>query len=276
MLKAFVEQKGAVDKALGRKEAKNAPQMLDDEEVNLLAVVSKYLEPFLDISAKVCEDDATASLFLPLLALLAALLKQMLTTERSAMAKQFGRTLMQSLRESSRKPSSNGFLKAVMAVDPRFYRWGALLNDDEWDDVELAIIEQHSVERLPDLVTDTEPAAVLSDEEDDAQQSPWNLLEKKRKIEKKRGASAAEIAKAKLLAAGRAEFAHFANLLETERPAKDADPFEFWRKNEKTLPMIAKAARRYLAAPPTSVASERLFSQAGLIYDNKLRTRLLP
>lgn len=50
-------------------------------------------------------------------------------------------------------------------------------------------------------------------------------------------------------------------------------PFEYWGNNKQRLPSLATAALKFLSAPSTSVDSERLFSTASNILDEK-RNRL--
>ena len=57
---------------------------------------------------------------------------------------------------------------------------------------------------------------------------------------------------------------------------KHGDPLRWWQGNCKNYPaVLAKIARKYVSAPSTSVCSERLFSGAGEVYNDK-RSRLLP
>ena len=47
---------------------------------------------------------------------------------------------------------------------------------------------------------------------------------------------------------------------------KIGNPFKWWALNLKSYPLLSTLARKYLSAPPTSVASQRVFSGAGIIY----------
>lgn len=50
-------------------------------------------------------------------------------------------------------------------------------------------------------------------------------------------------------------------------------PLEWWKQNSMRLPHLAKLARKFLSSPPSSVPSERVFSEVSHIYD-KNRSRL--
>ena len=56
---------------------------------------------------------------------------------------------------------------------------------------------------------------------------------------------------------------------------RNQDPYLWWSNNLYQYPQLSKFARVYLSAPGSSIYSERLFSEAGLVYEAK-RSRLLP
>ena len=45
------------------------------------------------------------------------------------------------------------------------------------------------------------------------------------------------------------------------------NPFKWWAVNLNCYPLLSELAKKYLSAPPTSVASERVLSGAGIICD---------
>lgn len=56
---------------------------------------------------------------------------------------------------------------------------------------------------------------------------------------------------------------------------RKANPLEFWEQRRNLLPHLAEMAFKYLSIPATSVPSERLFSKAGLVTNDR-RNRLHP
>jgi len=62
------------------------------------------------------------------------------------------------------------------------------------------------------------------------------------------------------------------NYLREPRILRSANIYAYW--NFSQFPRLESVARKYLSAPPTSVASEQLFSAAGQIYSDR-RSNLL-
>ena len=56
---------------------------------------------------------------------------------------------------------------------------------------------------------------------------------------------------------------------------KTGDPYAWWGQHNREFPVLHKLAQRYLSAPATSVPSERLFSAASNLRDDR-RNRIFP
>ena len=55
--------------------------------------------------------------------------------------------------------------------------------------------------------------------------------------------------------------------IDEPRIPRSTDIFQFWAASQ--FPLVEVAAKKYLSAPPTSVASEQLFSSAGQLYSDR-------
>ena len=49
----------------------------------------------------------------------------------------------------------------------------------------------------------------------------------------------------------------------------------WWKENALSYPNLVKVAIKYFGTPPSSVYSERLFSSAGIVFEER-RNKLLP
>ena len=54
-----------------------------------------------------------------------------------------------------------------------------------------------------------------------------------------------------------------------------SNPLIWWKGQEPLFPLLRAAALKHLSTPCSSVYSERLFSEAGTVWEEK-RSRLLP
>ena len=104
-----------------------------------------------------------------------------------------------------------------------------------------------------------------SDEDDEMQEHCTGSTSRLLKRQRSRGAvdSLSEIAY---------EIDKYAN---SETAERDQDLMKLWKDSALLFPTLAKVARKYLSCPASSVYSERLFSEAGNVYEEK-RSRLLP
>ena len=55
----------------------------------------------------------------------------------------------------------------------------------------------------------------------------------------------------------------------------DKDPLQWWQLKEAQYPNLSKLAKKYLCIQATSASSERVFSIAGLISDDR-QSRISP
>uniref|UniRef100_A0A1I7WQN7 Dimer_Tnp_hAT domain-containing protein n=1 Tax=Heterorhabditis bacteriophora TaxID=37862 RepID=A0A1I7WQN7_HETBA len=72
----------------------------------------------------------------------------------------------------------------------------------------------------------------------------------------------------------RIELETYSSILRKNPVHIDSNPLEFWNKSQLVLPKLARLARRPFSLVPISIASEHLFSKAGILYGNTLRNRL--
>ena len=63
------------------------------------------------------------------------------------------------------------------------------------------------------------------------------------------------------------------NFLYEKRETISTNIFEFWKQNSNKYPILSKYAKRFLNLPPSEAFSERVFSFAGNVLEEK-RTRL--
>ena len=163
-------------------------------------------------------------------------------------------------------------------MDPRFRDLSFLSETERSASVEFA---SKTVKAMPSLPASSDVAATSSSE-------PEILPPPKKK-------SKSEVAMEELLGKGKSSNSSGESTCQVESRAEKnqridkeiqqlsneapigltEDPLMWWKENEKRYPLVRNLAARVLAAPPTSVPSEQIFSKAGLVVSKK-RASLKP
>lgn len=272
MLQRAFEQKRALNVYSGEHGGFTCPTAYQWDIVSNLI---ETLIPIEEVTLEVSYNNSSASSIIPCVTVLKMLL------EDKGPSTQGIRTLREVMRESLIKrfakleDSKNVVLACLL--DPRFkshaFSSASTLNKaKEWlkEDVEDALQKQVETERAnqEEQADGEEPAA-----EDQAS--------KKQRREETPCHSQIDKIFSSLLGPHTGDLSDKDSIEEElhqylKEPVIDrrkGDPLQWWRQNEGRFKLLVKEARKFLCSPPSSVPSERVFSEVSAIYD-KRRSRL--
>ena len=210
-----------------------------------------------EITKSTSADAASVSVVLPYIRMLTKSLEK---HHDDDVVQGMKREMLKSLRGRYGDAESNEFLVLSSILDPRFK--DKCFSSGQVKTVARELLQQ----RLSALSTPVHASENIDSEEPSPKRSRTALLECFSEILQEAGASVSEDSEnevARYLSEPLIEF-HKGNQYLT-----------WWANNQNRFPSLAKLAQKYLRAPPTSVPSERLFSLAGDVYDEK-RNRLAP
>ena len=236
--------------------------MLNKTELELVDRIASILKPFYDATLEISRDDACISVVIPIVSLLLSKLQataddvgllQMKAALRDAMNRRFATV----------KTEPN--LMAATLLDPRFkemyfsvqekeFAKGVVLaflrHQRENEEAATATPNSNSLNEVQPSTPATSTGSGLWDEYDNCVPAGPQTSDSD----------------------GSPEECELDNYLREPRTPRSANIYSYW--NCSQFPRLEPAAKKYLSAPPTSVASEQLFSAAGQIYSDR-RSNLL-
>ena len=241
-------------------ELKRTDLIPTDADITAMEVFIEVMDPFVKITEIMgAESWVTISAVRPLIH---KLLHHHLPESSSdaRLKKEVKKSILMRLKECYASSSASNILDKACFLDPQFKSL-TFLTQQERDSIVHQIEEEASFIAVELDESSDEPSPkksktgglmhLLSDvlENETSEDSPVTLAERTRK----------EVAK----------------YIALEPPIEDQHPLQWWKDNQKRLPLLVKCARKYLCIPATSVPSERAFSLAGYIV-NQRRACLLP
>lgn len=257
MLQRVLEQK----MALGAYATEHQIPQLTQNQLNLADKVVKVLAPIDEVTKSISEDVAAVSVIIPFVRILLKTLSQN-EDESDSGVRTMKEEMKSSLTRRYADVEKNEKLTIATILDPRFKN-KFFCGQSVKDNVHASV--QQLMEDLNGAVQPSHPVQNTSEPPPKRTCIVWTtyseLLEE----------AGAHVSCDGESGSNELDIYLGEQVVQLGRESPDT----WWSKNIKRFPNLAKIAQKYLSAPPSSVASERLFSGAGIVYGDK-RNRLAP
>ncbi|XP_071246206.1 uncharacterized protein [Salvelinus alpinus] len=236
---------------------------------NIVSNLIETLAPMEEVTLEMSHSNSTAACIIPSVSVLKLMLQQEGSSTRGI--KTTRKTMLDSLTRRFSKAEETKCLVLATVLDPRYKSYAfssgtALEKAKEW-------LKEES-----DLLRKPNPRATADGTSEEVDPDPGA---KRQRVQVDQPPSLVDSLYARILGSqeGRAEvqcsfeIALERYLTEPVIDRKSGLPLEWWKQNEDRFQSLAPLAKKFLCPPPSSVPSERVFSEVGIIYD-KQRSRL--
>ena len=250
MLQSVVEQK----MALAAYATEHDIPLLTSHQLDLADKVIAVLSPVEEITQMISTETAAVSVIIPVVR---GLMKTLEKHNNDSGVRTMKGEMLTSLKRRFADMEDNEALVLATILDPR-YKNKFFCNKEQATDL---LIAKYSTL----LTAEGEPSSKRCRTEDNTKSSDfWDSFSE---MMEESGATNGDCGEES------SEVTRYLN--EPLIHFQTGKPYIWWFENMKQYPLLSQLTKRYLSAPPTSVSSERLFSCAGELYDDK-RNRLTP
>ena len=254
MLESFEKQRVAVSTVLGNKGKVHL--CLTDSELITLDEILVVLKPFFEITQEISSEQHTSlSKMIPMVQILH---KKLASKSHLGLSYELKYQLQSYFDELEQQT----FAKFATFLDPRFK--DVFFNKEKKAEVKKSISDYLESVKIPEqkqAEKEEERKTKETEENQKKDEHFWDEFDKEREdqVDSEREISVIEI--------------ELNRYQEGQLSSRKTDPLLFWKLQEKFFPNLAKAAKKYLSIPATSVPSERVFSKAGEIVSAR-RSRI--
>lgn len=282
MLQRMMEQRRALSLYCGEYGGFTMPTA---HQWDLVSSLIEILVPIEEVTLQVSHSDSSASCIIPCIAVLEVLLQD--EADTTSIIGSLRQVMIKSMDRRFSKLKDTKFVVLSCLLDPR-YKCQVLSSEQltkakSWlkeEDAAPTLISEReeSVEEsvMPDRATTSANMPGENDESSSKKQrfEPFERIQSRNRINEVFKSLLAPQASDLLASSMSVEDELHWYLKEPVIDRESGDALQWWRQNEMRFTRLAKHARRFLCAPPSSVPSERVFSEVSAIYDSG-RNRLM-